>query len=64
MLLIEDHWELIDSLNDISRVIREYYNPELADKLDELIGSNEVEDSRVAELEENIKDETELEDEL
>lgn len=55
MLLIEDHWELIDSLNDISRVIREYYNPELADKLDELIGSNEVEDSRVAELEEIIE---------
>lgn len=55
MLLIKGHWELIDSLNDISRVIREYYNPELADKLDELIGSNEVEDSRVAELEEIIE---------
>ena len=55
MLLIEDHWELVDSLNDISRVIREYYNPELADKLDELIGSNEAENSRVAELEEIIE---------
>lgn len=55
MLLIKDHWESVDSLNDISRVIREYYNPELADKLDKLIGSNEAENSRVAELEETIE---------
>lgn len=55
MLLIKGHWEMVDDLNDVSQIIREYYNPELADKLDELIGSNEVEDSRVAELEEIIE---------
>ena len=41
MMYIEKHWETIDSLRDISRVLREYYNRELADKLDELIDEQE-----------------------
>lgn len=52
MLLIEDHWELIDSLNDISRVVREYYNSELADELDKFIEYNEVNEDRIQKLEE------------
>ena len=41
MIYIEKHWETIDSLRDISRVLREYYNRELADELDELIDEQE-----------------------
>lgn len=37
MMYIEGHWETVDTLQDIVRVIREYYNPELADVADELI---------------------------
>ena len=37
MLHIEGHWETVDSLRDVSRIIREYYNTELADEIDSLI---------------------------
>ena len=43
MMRIEGHWETIDSFEDVSRVIREYYNRELADELDELIEINKEE---------------------
>ena len=43
MIRIEGHWETLDTLEDVSRVIREYYNRELADELDELIGINKEE---------------------
>ena len=42
MIYIEKHWETIDDLRDISRIIREYYNRELADELDELIVEQEA----------------------
>jgi hypothetical protein len=42
MIYIEKHWETIDDLRDISRIIREYYNRELADELDELIDEQEA----------------------
>lgn len=41
MMYIEGHWETIDSLRDISKIIREYYNRELADELDKLIEEQE-----------------------
>lgn len=41
MMYIEKHWETVDSLRDISRIIREYYNRELADELDMLIVEQE-----------------------
>ena len=34
MMYIEGHWESVDTLDDIIKVIREYYNPELADELE------------------------------
>ena len=37
MMYIEGHWETVDTLRDISRVIREYYNRELADEMDEQV---------------------------
>lgn len=41
MMYIEGHWETVTSLEDVARIIREYYNRELADKLDELIEEQE-----------------------
>ena len=41
MVYIEKHWETINDLRDLSRVIREYYNRELADELDKLIVEQE-----------------------
>ena len=35
--LIEGHWEEINDLYDVSRVIDEYYNRELSSVLDNLI---------------------------
>lgn len=34
MMYIEGHWESVDTLDDIIKVIREYYNPELADEME------------------------------
>ncbi len=52
MMHIEGHWETINTLEDVARVIREYYNDELADKLEELIPDNEVSVEDLAELDE------------
>ena len=41
MLYIEGHWETVESLEDVSNVIREYYNRELADALDVFIDEQE-----------------------
>lgn len=43
MMYIEGHWETIDSLRDISKIIREHYNRELADELDKFIDAQEAE---------------------
>lgn len=47
MILIDKYWETVDDLHDISKIIRQYYNRELADKMDELI---EIQESRIEEL--------------
>lgn len=52
MMHIEGHWETVNTLEDVARVIREYYNDELADKLEELIPDNEVSAEDLAELDE------------
>lgn len=41
MIKIEGHWETLDTLKDVSRVVREYYNRELADEMDKLIEEQE-----------------------
>lgn len=41
MMYIEGHWETVESLEDVSNIIREYYNRELADALDVLIDEQE-----------------------
>jgi predicted nucleic acid-binding Zn-ribbon protein len=37
MVLVGDNWITIRDLQDVSNVIREYYNRDLADELDKLI---------------------------
>lgn len=37
MILINDNWEMVRDLQDVSNIIREYYNYDLADELDNLI---------------------------
>lgn len=57
MIRIEGHWETVDTLSDVSRVIREYYNEEIADKLDELVEDYESQENyeeQVRELEDII----------
>ena len=54
---IEGHWETINNLHDISRIVREYYNSDLANELDNLI---EAQEDEIKRLEESI-DELELE---
>lgn len=57
MLHIEGHWETVDSLQDVSRIIREYYNTELADEIDSLIDECEAQEKyekQVRELEDVI----------
>lgn len=63
MMYIEGHWKFINSLSDISRIIREHYNYELADKMDELIPDVDYSDNedfydrqRLEELEEIIQE--------
>lgn len=36
-MYINGHWENVDTLQDIARVIREYYNPELANEMEEQV---------------------------
>ena len=37
MILVNDNWEQIYDLQDVSKIIRENYNEDLADGLDKLI---------------------------
>ncbi len=37
MILVNDNWEQVRDLQDISKIIRENYNEDLADELDKLI---------------------------
>lgn len=51
MIRIEGHWETLDTLKDVSRVIREYYNRELADEMDKLI---EIQEEYIVDLKNEI----------
>ena len=57
MLHIEGRWETVDNLRDVSRIIRECYNSELADEMDSLVENYEVQEKyekQVRELEDVI----------
>ncbi len=51
MMNIEGHWETVDSLEDVARIVREYYNDELAHQLDMLI---EMKEDEIKELREDL----------
>lgn len=37
MVLINDNWEKVRDLKDVSKIIREYFNEDLADEMDKMI---------------------------
>ena len=41
MVFINGHWENIENLNDVSRIIRESFNTDLADAMDKLLTKRE-----------------------
>ena len=47
MIRIEGHWETIDTLEDVAKIIKEYYNDELANRMYELI---EIQEDEIKEL--------------
>lgn len=47
MMRIEGHWETIDTLEDVAKIIKEYYNDELANRMYELI---EIQEDEIKEL--------------
>lgn len=61
---IEGHWETINSLHDISRIVREYYNSDLANELDDLIETQEDEIKRLEAYEWQNSNEDLLMDEI
>ena len=63
MVCIEGHWEKIETLEDISRIIREYYSYELADELDELIPSTREAEELQMEVD-MLRDKVESQDEI
>ena len=55
MMYIEGHWETVDTLEDIVRIIREYYNQELADKIEfEIESMVDAFNNKIEELEDQI----------
>lgn len=56
MVLVNDNWEKICDLQDISKIIRENYNRDLADELDKLIPKHTDEEYEELECELNYRD--------
>ena len=66
MILINDNWEQIYDLQDVSKIIREYYNRDLADELDKLIPehTNEEYEDLESQLSDKDFEISNLEDEI
>lgn len=55
MMYIEGHWETVDTLEDAARIIDEYYNVELADRMRVLIDQLvDAFNNKIEELEDQI----------
>lgn len=65
MVLINDNWEEVRDLEDVSKIIREYFNEDLADEMDKLISEHTDEEYYELEYQLNDKDDyiSSLEDE-
>ena len=59
MILVNDIWLSVQDLDDVASVVRDYYNPDLADIIEKLIPEHT--DEEYEELESNLRD---LEDNL
>lgn len=68
MILVNDNWVEVRDLQDVSRIIRENYNYDLADKMDSLIEENYYTESEYWDLETELNDKeneiASMEDEL
>ncbi len=66
MILVNDNWEQVHDLQDISKIIRENYNRDLADELDKLIPEHTDEEYEGLQWDFNLKCEkvSDLEDEV
>lgn len=66
MILVNNNWEQVCVLQDISKIIRENYNEDLADELDKLIPEHTDEEYEGLQWDFNLKCEKifELEDEI
>ncbi len=66
MILINDNWWQIRNLQDISKIIRENYNEDLADELDDLIPEHSKEEYEGLRYDFDLKCEkiSDLEDEI
>lgn len=64
MVLINDNWEEVRDLEDVSKIIREYFNEDLADEMDKMIPEHTDEEYQDLEwqLEEKDGDIASLED--
>ena len=51
LILINNNWEQINSLHDISKIIKENYNEELAEEMDKLIPKHTDEEYENLEVE-------------
>ena len=65
MVLINDNWEEVRDLEDVSKIIRQYFNEDLADEMDKMIPEHTDEEYQDLEwqLEEKDGDITSLKDE-
>ena len=43
MILINGNWEKVETLLDVAKIVKEYYNPELARKIEDLYETYELE---------------------
>ena len=65
MVLINDNWEEVRDLEDVSKIIREYFNEDLAYEIDKMIPEHTDEEYYELEYQLNDKDDyiSSLEDE-
>lgn len=66
MILVNGNWEKVQDIYDISKIIRQQFNSDLADELDKLVPNHTDEEYYKLEykLEEKYSEISELEDEL
>ena len=62
LIYIDDTWMPVENINDVSTIIREYYNIELADQMDQLIPEHT--DEEYDELINDIEDKNSMMDDM